>query len=253
MNVIGTTTLLRREIERFLRVVIQTLITPWITASLYILVFGSFVGSRIGEIDGVPYIRFVLPGVIMMNVITAAFMNTSSSLHFQRFLRHIEEILVAPISYAEMIFAFVASGVVRGVVVGIGIYIVGIVFGAAGVAHPFWFFFYVVSVSAIFSFLGLVWGLWSNAFESLAILPTFVITPLSFLGGMFNSIHMLPTAFQTFVRLNPIFYLVDGMRYSMTGISESDRMVGLALIAASAIGLFFWVWRLFTRGWHLRT
>ncbi len=253
MNTIGLYTLIRREVERFFRVAIQSLVSPWVSAVLFILVFGKIVGSRIGLIEGIPYIQFVLPGILMMNVTMSAFMQTSSSLYFQRFLHHIEEMLVAPFSYGEMITGFIVGGVVRGVTVGFGIFLMGILFGATSILHPFWLLFYILFVSLLFSLLGILIGLWAKGFESLALVPTFLITPLSFLGGMFNSITMLPKTIQYVIRANPMFYLVDGLRYAMTGFSESNRTVGIFLIIGSTLFLFFFVRYLFQRGWRIRT
>jgi ABC-2 type transport system permease protein len=253
MNTIGLFTLIRREVERFFRVAIQSLVSPWVSAVLFILVFGKIVGARIGLIEGIPYIQFVLPGILMMNVTMSAFMQTSSSLYFQRFLHHIEEMLVAPFSHSEMITGFIVGGVIRGITVGLGIFLMGILFGATSVLHPFWLLFYILSVSLLFSLLGILIGLWAKGFESLAIVPTFLITPLSFLGGMFNSISMLPNAVQYVVRANPMFYLVDGLRYTMTGFSESNRLVGILLIIGCTLFLFFFIRSLFERGWRIRT
>ncbi len=252
MNTIGLATFIRREVERTFRVVIQTLVSPWINALLYILIFGYIVGSRIDLIAGVTYIDFVLPGIVMLNLIASAFAQTSSSLYFQRFAKHIEEILVAPLSHIEIIIGYVVSGIVRGLIVGLGVYAIAVFFSAANMAHFFLFLFYSVSVALIFSLLGLIVALWADNFEQLSVLNTFLITPLTFLGGVFNSIHMLPERAQFFVKLNPFFYFVDGLRYSMIGISESNQTVGVVLIFVLIIGLGGVVWRLFSTGWKIR-
>jgi ABC-2 type transport system permease protein len=252
MNYVGLYTFIRREVLRFLRVSVQTLVSPWISAVLFIFVFGKIVGSRISDIGGVPYIEFVLPGILMMNVLTSAFSHSSSSLYFQRFARNIEEVLVAPLSYTEMILGYIAGAVLRGVLIGIGILIIGVFFGAASMDHPLVFSFYIVAVSVVFGLLGLLVGLWADGFEQLAILTTFVLTPLSFLGGMFNSLDMLPGAMRGFVLANPFFYFNDGLRYSMTGLHEASLAVGIAIILGLFAVLFALVVTLFTRGWRLR-
>lgn len=252
MNLIGTFTLIRREVDRAQRVAIQALVTPWLSALLFILVFGKIVGSRIGHIEGVTYVQFVLPGTLMMNVLMSTFSQSSMALYFQRFLKNIEEVLVAPISYGEMILAFVASGVIRGLVVGAGIMLIGLLFGATTLTHPLWFIFYISMVSLLFSLLGLLVGLWANGFEALSLVPTFLITPLTFLGGMFNSIDMLPPTFQTIVRFNPFFYMVDGLRYSMVGVSDSNLLIGRVMLVTLTVGSFVLVQHLFARGWRLR-
>lgn len=235
-----------------MRVSIQTLVSPWINALLYIFIFGYVVGTRIDLIAGVSYIDFVLPGILMLNIIASAFSQTSSSLYFQRFARHIEEILVAPFSHLEMIIGYVIGGIVRGMIVGLGIYLISIIFSAATIAHLGLFLFYTIAVCIIFSLLGLLVGLWAESFEQLTILNTFVITPLTFLGGVFNSASMLPEKMQLMLKLNPFFYFVDGLRYSMIGISEADTRVGLALIFGLMLTLGGTVWYLFKIGWKIR-
>ncbi len=252
MNVVGTYALIRRELDRAKRVAVQTIVTPWLSAMLFVVVFGGIVGSRVGQIHGIPYIRFVLPGTLMMNVLMASFMQSSSALYFQRFLRNIEEVLVAPISYGEMILSFVSAGIIRGLMVGGGIFAIGLTFGATQIVHPFWLLFYVFIVSFIFALFGLVIGLWANGFEALSLIPTFLITPLTFLGGMFNSLDMLPPAARPFVQINPFFYMIDGARYAMTGVSDGNRLVGILLLVVLAASLFFLVRALFARGWRLR-
>jgi ABC-2 type transport system permease protein len=211
------------------------------------------VGQRIDTIGGVPYITFVFPGILIMNVISSAFSQTSSSLYFQRFARHIEEILVAPLSHLEMILGYIAGALARGVVVGVGIVIIGIFFGAVAMYNVPLFVFYMVMISVVFGLIGLLVGLWSDGFEQLALLNTFVIMPLSFLGGMFNSIDMLPPIMQKVVVWNPFFYFIDGVRYSMTGISESHIGLGMSIIIICSFALGSLVWVLFERGWRLRS
>jgi len=252
INFIGLKTFINREINRFMRVAIQTLVTPWISAVLFIFIFGFVVGQKIELVNGIRYIDFVIPGILMMNVISSAFSQVSSSLYFQRFMRSIEEVLVAPLSYSEMIVGYVVGGITRGMVVGFGVLGIGFLFGAGTVEHFWLFIFYIVSISIIFSLIGILIGLWSNGFEQLAVLNTFVIMPLSFLGGIFNSVSMLPEKIQNFVILNPFFYFIDGVRYSMIGIREANTVVGLFVIFFLMIFLSLWVFYLFKKGWKLR-
>jgi len=252
LNSVGLYTFVRREVKRFLRVSVQTLLSPWISAMLFIFVFGTVVGSRIDTIAGIPYIAFVLPGVLMMNVLMSAFSHSSSSLYFQRFARHIEEILVAPLSYTEMIAGYLTGALIRGVVVGAGILTIGMLFGASGIHSVGYFLFYIVAVSMVFALLGLLVGLWADGFEQLASLTTFIITPLSFLGGMFNSLDMLPRLMRSMTLWNPFFYFNDGLRYSMTGIHEVPLGTGVAIILCLFAALFVTVTLVFRSGWHLR-
>jgi len=253
MNVIGLKTFIYQEIQRFTRVWIQSLVSPWINALLYILVFGVIVGARIQLISGVRYIDFVLPGIVMLNIISSAYMQGSFGLYFKRFARHIEELLIAPFSHLEMLMGFLVASVLRGLIVGFGVYVIALFFTTSTISHVFLFLFYSISVATIFSLVGLIVGLWSNNFEEVSILNTFLIMPLTFLGGVFNSVSMLPEKAQIFVRLNPFFYFVDGLRYSMIGISEANVWVGLAIIFGLIFGLGWVVWYLFKIGWRLRT
>ena len=252
INWIGLGTLVYQEIQRFVRVSVQTLVTPWISALLYVAVFGAIVGQGIADVKGVRYIDFVLPGILTMSVIGAAFAHSSSSLYIQRFIRHIEELLVAPLSHTEMILGYVIGAVARGVVVGLGVLGIAVFFGAAHLSDLFIFLLYMVAISAVFGLVGVLVGLWANSFEQLSALNTFVIMPLSFLGGVFNSVDMLPESFQTIAQWNPFFYFVDGVRYSMIGISEGSMMLGGIMTAALIAVLWVGTFVLFERGWHLR-
>ncbi len=253
MNWIGLNTLIKQEIQRFLRVAIQTLVTPWISAILFIFIFGSVLGSRINTIEGIRYIQFVLPGILMMNVLTSAFSQSSSSVYFQRFVRNIEEMLVAPLSHIEMVTGYLAGAVARAVIIGIGVLIIGMLFNSVSIYNFPLFLFYIVGVSIIFGLLGILVGLWSNNFEQLSLLNTFILMPLSFLGGMFNSVKMLPAYLQPYAYFNPLLYFNDGIRYSMTGFHETNISVGISIIAVSIIVLLSLTIHLFTIGWKLRT
>lgn len=252
-NLIGLSTLVRREVERFMRVGVQTLVTPWISALLYIFMFGSVVGARIDSIEGVSYIDFVLPGVLMMNVIGAAFGQSSTSIYFARFARHIEEILVAPLSYFEMVAGYLVGVIIRSWVVGLGIYGIAVFFSAANLAHLGLFIFYLTAVAIIFGLLGIIVGLWAKGFEQLGILGTFVIMPLSFVGGVYNSLDMLPENLRGIAQWNPFFYFIDGMRYAMIGVRETEPWIGLVVILGLIVALSILTTWLFRRGYGLRT
>lgn len=253
MNWIGLYTMIRREVERTFRVVIQTLVSPVMSATLYIFIFGYVIGSRIDEIAGVPYITFVFPGILMMNVITASFSSSSSSVYFARFIRSIEEILVSPFSYLEMIFGYMLGSMIRAVLVAFLIVVVGILFGAVTLVNPLGFLFYILAVSAIFSLLGILVGLWAKGFEQLSILTTFVITPFIYLGGVFYSVTMLPNTAQAITHANPFFYFVDGIRSTMIGVSEANVFLGLIVIFGLLFSLGGLVLYLFRIGWRIRT
>lgn len=252
MTSIRLRTAVKREVERFLRVPIQTLISPWISALLYIFIFGSVIGSRINFLEGISYIDFVLPGVLMMNLIQSAFGQSSSSLFFHKFSKSIEEILSSPLSYMEMVLGYVIGSIVRATVVGTGIYMLALFFTQASMENFLLFLFFTITVSVIFGLLGLLVALWAKKFEHLTILQTFVITPLIYFGGMFNSIDMLPEGLQIAARWNPFFYMVDGLRYSMIGYSESNLLLGSIGLGALALILFLTTTYLFRIGWRLR-
>lgn len=252
INWIGLFTFLRREVQRTFRVVIQTLVAPVISAALYIFIFGTVIGSNISMINGTPYITFVFPGILMLSIINASFASASSALYFMRFTRGIEEILIAPFSYIEMIFGFVSAAVIRSLMVAFLIIIVGLLFGAVTLQNPLGFVLYVAAVSSIFAMLGIIVALWAEGFEQLQMLNTFIITPFTYLGGIFYSLTMLPPLAKTITLLNPFFYFIDGIRSSMIGVSEANSSVGLIVIGGLVIGLGFTVIHLFKIGWKIR-
>ncbi len=252
LNRIGIYTMIRREVERTMRVMVQTLVSPVMSAALYIFIFGHIIGTKIDEIAGQPYITFVFPGILMLSVINAAFGSSSSSLYFARFMKSIDEILIAPFSYIEMIFGFMLGSVIRSLMVAFLIMIVGVLFGAVTLVHPFWFVFYIAAVGAIFSLLGMLVALWAQGFEQLSILNTFVITPFTYLGGIFYSITMLPPLAQTITQLNPFFYFVDGLRNAMTGFHEANVYLGLVVILGILTILTSLIFHLFKIGWRIR-
>ncbi len=253
MNWIGLYTMLRREAERTMRVVVQTLVAPVISAALYLFIFGTVIGTKIEDFAGVPYISFVFPGVLMLSIVNASFASASSALFFMRFTRGIEEILIAPFSYLEMLVGFVGSAVVRALMVSVLILLVGFLFGAVTLVNPIGFFFYVAAIAAIFAMLGILVALWAEGFEQLQVLNTFVITPLTYLGGIFYSITFLPPLAATITRANPFFYFADGIRSSMIGYSEANTGVGIAMITVLVFGLGSLLIYLFKKGWKIRS
>jgi len=251
-NWIGLYTFVRKEIQRMLRIPGQTLLSPLISATLYVFIFGYVIGNRIEEVNGVPYITFVFPGILMLNIISSSFAHSSSSVYFARFIRSIEEILVSPLSYIEIVIGYVTGAIVRSLIVAFGILIVGLLFGAVSLVNPVAFVFYVVSVATIFSLLGILVGLWAKGFEQLGAINIFVITPLTYLGGIFYSIFMLPEGIRFLTYSNPFFYFVDGIRSSMIGISEADTTLGLVIIMTLVVSLGWLIIHLFQIGWRIR-
>lgn len=252
-NWIGFYTLIRREVGRTKRVIGQALIAPLVTASLYIFVFGYVIGSKIELIEGIKYINFVFPGVFAMNLILAVFSATSFSTFFMKFQKTIEDLLTLPISYAELIISLIISGIVRAFVISIALSFVAIFFGVATLTHPFVLLFYVFLTSTFFGLLGVVLGIWAdNSFEKIGIATNFILTPLTFLGGAFYSVHMLPNNLQFLVSFNPIFYVVDGIRYALTGYHEASLLLGVSVLSLLSIIVLIICVYIFKTGWKLR-
>ena len=252
-NWIGLFTMFRREVKRTFRVAIQTLVAPVISAALYIFIFGMVIGSQITEVSGVPYITFVFPGILMLAVINSSFASASSALYFMRFTRGIEEILITPFSYLEMLIGFVGSAITRAVIVAFLILGVGFAFGAISLIHPILFTLYIAGIASIFAMLGILVALWAENFEQLQVLNTFVITPLTYLGGIFYSINFLPDLARNLTELNPFFYFTDAVRGSMIGINEANSLIGTILIVGLIVTLGFLVTTLFKKGWKIRS
>ena len=251
-NWIGLYTIVRRELSRMMRVPIQAFVAPWISALLFIFIFGFVVGGRITEIGGHRYLEFVLPGIVMMNVVNAAFLQSSSAIYFSRFIKFIEETLVAPLSYAEMIAGSLSVVVLRASVTGVGIMFMGMFFDATHIESWLMFLFWIVSVSAVFGLLGIVVGLWSKSFEQLNMPVVFFLTPLSMVGGVFNTVEMLPEWLRWLAWGNPFYYFINGLRGSMIGFDETPAGLGVGLTLLLLVVLGGTVWRLYAKGYGLR-
>lgn len=252
INWIGLYTMVRREASRMARIPIQAFIAPWISALLFIFIFGSVVGGRISQIGGHRYLEFVLPGVLMLNIVNAAFIQASTAIYFSRFIKFVEEMLVAPLSYVEMIIGSLSVVVLRATVTGIGILLMGIGFGATHIESWPMFLFWIVSVSTVFGLLGLIVGLWSKSFEQLNMPVVFLLTPLSMVGGVFNTIEMLPAKLQWLAYANPFFYFINGIRGAMIGFDEAPQGLGIGLTLGLLAVLGVTAWRLYAIGYGLR-
>lgn len=245
-------TILRKEIKRFTRIWIQTLLPPAITMVLYFVIFGKLIGSRIGEMGGFSYIEFVAPGLIMMAVITNAYANVSSSFFSAKFQRSIEELLVSPTPNYIILLGYVMGGVARGVAVGLIVTMMSLFFTDLHINHWFTTVFIVFMTSVVFSLAGFINAIYANTFDDVSIIPTFVLTPLTYFGGVFYSINLLPEFWQQISVLNPILHMVNAFRYGMLGIT--DLHVGMALIGLSVLAavLFFIALHLLKTGKRLR-
>lgn len=225
-------TMLRNDFVRIMRIWSQTLLPPVVTTSLYFIVFGAFIGSQIAPIDGFNYMQFIVPGLIMMSVITSSYMNTVSTFYFQKWTKTLDEMLVSPMPDWLVIVGFVSGGVLRGLLVGVLVLIVSLLFTHLAVFSALVLVAAVVLTSVLFSLAGLINGVFAKGFDGISIVPTFVLTPLTYLGGIFYSVEMLPPVWQKVSLFNPILYMVNAFRYGFLGISD----IPLATCFAVLIG-----------------
>jgi ABC-2 type transport system permease protein len=230
-------TLTRKEVLRVLRIWTQTLLPPAITMGIYFVVFGSFLGGQIRSVGDFPYIQFILPGLVMMTCITNSFSNVASSFFSAKFQRNIEELLVSPLPDWVIVSGYVAGGIVRGVLCGLIVAAVGLLFTHIPVFNPLLILFYLLSSASLFSLAGLLNALVARKFDDISIIPTFLLTPLTYFAGVFYSIQLLPPTWQKVSLFNPIFYMVDGFRYGFLGVHDASLGVGVGLLIG--LNLFF--------------
>ena len=246
-------TIWRKEITRFMRIWVQTLIPPVITMSLYFIIFGNLIGNRIGEMGGVGYMQFIVPGLIMMSVITNSYANVSSSFFGAKFQKSIKELLVAPVPTHVIIAGFVGGGVARGVLVGILVTLVSLFFVPLQIHSWFMIIATLLMTSILFSLAGLLNALFAKSFDDISIIPTFVLTPLTYLGGVFYSLTLLPAFWQAVSKLNPIVYMISGFRYGFLGISDVSLTTTLGVLSLFIAVFYLLTWRLIEKGRGLRT
>lgn len=238
-NWVAYSTLVRREIRRFTRIWVQTLIPPVITTVLYFLIFGKLIGERIGEVEGVSYIEYIAPGLIMMAVLMNAYANVSSSFFGTKFHKNIEEQLVSPMPDALIILGYVSGGVLRGLAVGLIVAVVAMFFTHVHVEHVFLTVLVSVLTAVVFAFAGFLNGLYAKSFDDISIVPTFVLAPLTYLGGIFYSISMLSPAWQIVAQFNPLLYVINGFRYAMLGFSDVSFTLTVIILFMMCFFLFF--------------
>ena len=246
-NRFGVWAIYRFEMARAIRTAWQSFVTPVITTSLYFVVFGSAIGSQMTEVDGVSYGAFIVPGLIMLSVLTASISNASFGIYFPKFTGTIYEILSAPISYVEMIIGYVGAAATKAIILGLIILLTATAFVPVEVHHPLWMISFLLLTAVTFSLFGFVIGIWAGGFEQLQLIPMLVVTPLTFLGGAFYSIDMLPPRWRTVALFNPVVYLVSGFRWSF--YDTADVAVGISLAMTSG----FLVLLLFVVGWMFKT
>lgn len=252
VNWLGLATLCTREIQRFMGVWTQTIAAPLVTAGLFMLIFSIAIGPRRGDVMGVPFTTFIGPGILMMTVIQNAFANTSSSIMIAKVQGNIVDTLMPPLSAAELVIGYLVGAVARGLLVGVVIALaLGLVLGIWP-AHPPWALAFLLLGSAFLGALGILAAIFANKFDQMAAITNFIVTPLAFLSGTFYSVEALPPVLWEITHMNPVFYLIDGLRYGMIGISDSSPWLGLPLALCSTIAVAVLSWWLFARGTRLK-
>jgi len=249
---IAYTTIARKEILRFSRIWVQTVIPPVITMALYFIIFGNLIGQRIGEMDGMKYIDFIMPGLIMMAIITNSYANVVSSFYGAKFSRHIEEMLVSPIPNFIILMGFLTGGIARGLTVGLAVTGVSLFFTDISIEYPLIVFSIALLTALLFSLAGMINGVYATSFDDISIIPTFVLTPLTYLGGIFYSIQLLPEFWQSFSLINPILYMINSFRYGFLGISDINIWLAFSVILAFIVLLFSICMMLLNRGTGIR-
>lgn len=252
LNWIGLKAIVRKEIVRVIRIWIQTVVPPAITMTLYFIIFGNLIGRRIGRMDGFDYMQYIAPGLIMMSVITNSYGNVVSSFFGAKFARHLEEMLVSPLSNATIIIGHVAGGVIRGLLVGMLVTVVALFFTKLEVAHPFITISIVILSSCVFALAGFINAIFARKFDDISIVPTFVLTPLTYLGGVFYSISLLPEFWQQVSLGNPIIYMVNAFRYGILGVSDISIAYAYLIVGLFVVGLFTASLVLLNRGVGIR-
>lgn len=242
-----------KETNRYLRIWVQTLVPPVITTSLYFVIFGNLIGGRIGDMAGFSYMEFIVPGLIMMSAITSSYANVSSSFFSQKFQKNIEEILVAPVPTHIIIWGFVIGGVGRSVMVGTLVTIISLFFVPLHVYSWVIVVITLLMTAILFSLAGLLNGIFAQSFDDVSIVPTFVLQPLTYLGGVFYAISMLPPFWQAFSKINPIVYMISGFRYGFLGVMDVSIVVSMSILVLFIVVLYSVCWYLIDRGRGLRS
>ena len=240
------------EMARTGRTLLQSIVTPVISTSLYFVVFGAAIGSRITDVDGVSYGAFIVPGLIMLSLLTQSISNASFGIFFPKFIGTIYELLSAPVSYVEIVISYVGAAATKSIILGLLILATSGLFVPIEIAHPLWMFAFLVLTAVTFSLFGFLLGIWAEGFEKLQLVPFLIITPLIFLGGSFYSVDMLPPFWQTVTLFNPVVYLISGFRWSFYGQADVNVALSFGIIIAVLIGCLVLVSWMIRRGWRLR-
>lgn len=245
-------TILHKEIKRFMRIWVQTLVPPVITMSLYFVIFGKLIGSRIGEMGGFSYMQFIVPGLIMMSALTNSFANVASSFYSTKFAKNVEELLIAPVSPHIIVLGYMAGGMCRGLLVGLLVTLVSMFFVKLPIHSWGILLLILLMTTATFALGGLINALFARSFDDISIIPTFVLTPLTYLGGVFYSISLLPAFWQMLSKFNPIIYMINGFRYGFLGVSDVAPSYSVAVLSLFIVLLYTLAYQLINRGVGLR-
>ncbi len=252
VNWLGTWTLARREVLRFMNVWSQTIMGPLVNAGLFLLIFTIAIGPRRGDVMGVPFMEFLAPGILTMTVIQNAFANTSSSIISAKVGGNIVDTLMPPLSAAELLVGYLAGAVARGLIVAVVIALGAMMFIGMPLVHPLWALAFVILGSVFMGGLGMIAAVFANKFDQMSAITNFLVTPLAFLSGTFYSIEALPVALQTLSHWNPFFYIIDGVRFGTIGVSDSSPWLGLLVVGAAMAVVLFVVWRWLKLGYRLK-
>jgi ABC-2 type transport system permease protein len=253
MNFNAIKAIYRTEMARMMRTVVQSIVAPVLSTSLYFVIFGAAIGSRITEIDGVGYGAFIVPGLIMLSIMTESISNSSFAIYFPKFTGTIFELLSAPISFVEVVIGYVGAAASKSIVIGLIILGTASFFVDLQIAHPFVMLLFLVLISVSFSLFGFILGVWADGWEKLTIVPILVIMPLTFLGGTFYSISMLPPAWQTISMFNPVVYLISGFRWAFYENSDVAIELSLAMVGGFLVICLFTVYWIFKTGYKIRS
>jgi ABC-2 type transport system permease protein len=253
MNLYGVRAIYHFELSRWFRTLSQSILSPVISTSLYFVVFGSAIGSRMKSIDGVSYGAFIVPGLLMLSLLTESISNASFGIHMPKWSGTIYELLSAPVSWIETVLGYVGAAATKSVLLGLIILVTARLFVPFHIAHPVWMVSFLALTAITFSLFGFIIGVWADSFEKLQIVPILIVTPLTFLGGSFYSISMLPPLWRKITLFNPVVYLVSGFRWSFYGVSDVGVGLSLAMTLAFMTLCLFLVWLIFKTGYRLKT
>ncbi len=252
MNIYAIKAIYFFEMSRTLRTLMQSIASPVLSTSLYFVVFGAAIGSRMGEIDGVSYGAFIIPGLIMLSLLSESISNASFGIYMPRFTGTIYEVLSAPVSFVEVVTGYVGAATTKSVILGILILLTARLFVDYTIIHPFWMLGFLILTSLTFSLFGFIIGVWADGFEKLQVIPMMIITPLTFLGGSFYSINMLPPLWQKITLFNPVVYLISGFRWSFYGIADVNVAISLGMTTLFMTICMIVIWWIFKTGYRLK-